>query len=108
MSLSSNARHYPSILGPHATVVVYGMAANETTLPSLWLMQNSIALRLFLIYDLSEADRKAGIDELTRLLGGGRLVHTLARRLPLDPIADAHEIVERGELIGNVVLDIPS
>jgi NADPH2:quinone reductase len=108
LDLSSNARLYPSTLRPHATVVVYGMAVNETTLPSLWLMQNSITLRLFLIYDISEADRSVGIDELTRLLAEGRLVHSVARRLPLGQIADAHEIVERAEVIGNVVLDIPS
>jgi NADPH:quinone reductase-like Zn-dependent oxidoreductase len=83
LDLSSNARLYPSLLRPHATVIVYGMAANETTLPSLWLMQNSIALRLFLIYDISEADRSAGIAELTPLLAEGRLVHSVARRLPL-------------------------
>ena len=71
LDLSSNARLYPLVLRPNATVVVYGMAANEAALPSLWLMQNSVTLRLFLIYDISEHDRKAGIDELTRLLTEG-------------------------------------
>ena len=55
----------------------------------------------------SAADRTAAIDELTELLERGRLVHTVARRLPLESIAEAHEIVERGEVIGNVVVDIP-
>jgi NADPH2:quinone reductase len=40
------------------------------------------------------------------LLKQGRLVHTIARHLPLESIAEAHDIVERGEVIGNVVLDI--
>jgi NADPH2:quinone reductase len=40
--------------------VIYGMSTNETTLPSLWLMQNSVTLRLFLVYELSAADRAAG------------------------------------------------
>jgi NADPH2:quinone reductase len=40
------------------------------------------------------------------LLESGKLIHTVARRLPLEEIADAHDIVERGEVIGNVVLDI--
>lgn len=106
MDLNNNAKLYPSILGPHATVVVYGMSANEATLPAPWLMQNSITLRLFLIYEISKDDRKTGIAELTRLLEQGRLLHTIARRLPLENIAQAHEIVERGEAIGNVVLDI--
>lgn len=105
MDLSSNAKLYPSILGPHATVVVYGMSANEATVPALWLMQNSITLRLFLIYEISQDDRTAGIAELTRLLEEG-LIHTIARRLPLESIAEGHEIVERGEAIGNVVLDV--
>jgi NADPH2:quinone reductase len=82
------------------------MSAAEASLPSLWLMQNSVSLRLFLVYDLSEADRAAGIAELTKLLAEGRLIHTVARRLKLDDIAEAHDAVERGDLIGNVVLDI--
>jgi hypothetical protein len=39
-----------------------------------------------------------------------RSIHTsynVARRLPLEAIAEAHEIVERGEVMGNVVVDIP-
>ena len=106
LDLTRNARVYPAILRPHATVVIYGMSANETTLPALWLMQNSATLRLFLIYDISEADRTAGIAELTDLLKLGRLVHTVARHLPLEDIAEAHCMVERGDVIGNVVLDI--
>jgi len=106
LDLTSNAKLYPSILRPHAIVVVYGMAANEATLPSLWLMQNSITLRLFLVYDMSDDDRSAVIGQLAGLLEQGRLQHTIARRLPLEEIAEAHELVERGDLIGNVVLDI--
>ena len=107
MDLSGNARLYPAILKPHATVVVYGTSAGEATLPALWLMQNSITVRLFLVYDLSSADRAGGLAELTDLLERGRLIHTVARRLPLEAIAEAHELVERGTVVGNVVLDIP-
>jgi NADPH2:quinone reductase len=106
VDLSRNAKFYPAVLRPHATVVIYGMSANESTLPSLWLMLNSVTLRFFLLYELSEADRAAGIAELTDLLKQGRLVHTVAKRLPLEEIAEAHDIVERGDVIGNVVLDI--
>ena len=108
LDLSGNAKLYPAILRPHATVAVYGMSASEATLPSLWLMQNSITLRLFLIYEISEADRAAGIEELTALLEKGQLIHTIAKRLPLSDIAEAHDLVEAGGVIGNVVLDIAS
>jgi NADPH2:quinone reductase len=106
MDLGANARLYPAVLRPHATVVVYGTSASETALPAHWLMMNSITLRFFLVYELPAADRAAAVDELTALLERGRLVHTVARRLPLECLAEAHEIVERGEVVGNVVLDI--
>ncbi len=106
MDLTGNATFYPAILKPHGTVVIYGMSAAEALLPSMWLMQNSIALRFFLVYELREDDRSAGIAELTELLEGGKLIHTVARRLPLSDIAEAHDLIERGDVVGNVVLDI--
>lgn len=106
MDLSRNARYYPSVLRPLATVAVCGMSANEATLPSLWLMQNNINLRFLFIYEISAEDRAAGIGELSQLLAANRLTHTIARRLPLADIAEAHNIVEQGKLIGNIVLDI--
>jgi NADPH2:quinone reductase len=106
MDLNRNAEYYPAVLRPRATVAVYGMSANESTLPTLWMMRNNITLCLFLVYELSAADRAAGIAELTELLRQGRLIHTIAKRLPLDEIAEAHDMVERGDVIGNVVLDI--
>ena len=106
LDLSTNGKDYPNILRPHATVVVYGMSSNEATLPTLWLMRNSITLRLFLVYDLSAADREACLSELSALLQSNRLIHTVGRRLPLGEIALAHELSERGEVVGNIVLDI--
>jgi NADPH2:quinone reductase len=106
MDLSRNARYYPAVLRPHATVAIYGMSESDTTLPVRWLMQNNVTLRLFLVYDLAEADRAAGIAQLTGLLKQSRLIHTVAQRLPLESIAEAHDMVERGDVIGNVVLDI--
>jgi NADPH2:quinone reductase len=106
LDLATNGADYPNVLRSHATVVVYGMAKSEATLPAIWLMRNSIALKLFLVYDLSVADRDACLAELGALLRSNRLIHTLGRRLPLRDIATAHELSERGQVIGNIVLDI--
>src|SRR5215469_7102646 len=75
LDLSKNGKDYPNILRPHSTVVVYGMSSNESTLPTLWLMRNSIALRFFLVYDLSASDRDACLAELNALLQSNRLIH---------------------------------
>jgi len=106
VDLTRNARLYPAIVRPHGRVVVYGMTAPETALPALWMMQNSVSLVPFLIYEISSGDRTAGLAEIADLLKGGRLRHTVAKRLPLERIAAAHDLVESGEAIGNVVLDL--
>jgi NADPH:quinone reductase len=106
MDLSGNARWYPNVLRPHATVVIYGMSRNDATLPSLWLMQNNVTLKFLYIYEISDEDRRAGIDELMQALDRNSLQHTIAIRLPLAEAARAHDLVEEGGLIGNVVLEI--
>jgi NADPH2:quinone reductase len=106
LDLNRNAKLYPAIARSHGRVVVYGMTAPEATLPALWMMQNTVALLPFLIYEISDADRAAGLAEVNRLMEAGKLQHTVAQQLPLERIADAHDIVERGETMGNVVLDI--
>ena len=50
--------------------------------------------------------RQRAIADLTILLEENRLQHNIALRLPLARIADAHELVEEGRVIGNVVLEI--
>jgi NADPH2:quinone reductase len=106
LDLTSNAKLYPAIVRPHGRVVVYGMSAPEATLPALWMMQNTVALLPFLIYEITDADRAAALAEVGKLMEAGKLRHTVAQQLPLERIADAHDIVERGETMGNVVLNI--
>lgn len=106
LDLSGNAEHYPKLLRQNATIVVYGTSANEATIPSLWLMQNSVQIKFFLVYSVDGADRKVETEVLTNLLERRQLKHRIARELPLESIADAHELLEKGQVIGNVVLDI--
>jgi NADPH2:quinone reductase len=47
------------------------------------------------------------VTTLTSLLEHDALVHNVAERLPLEQIAQAHELVEQGRAVGNVVLAIP-
>jgi NADPH:quinone reductase len=68
LDLSGNARLYPAILRPRAIVVAYGTSASEAMLPALWMIQNSITLRLLLVYDVNEAERASGIAELGQWL----------------------------------------
>jgi len=107
VNLTANAAHYPGVLRPHGTVVVYGITGGEATLPALWMMQASATLRFFMVYDLTPADREAGLAELQQWLAAGRLRPVVACQLPLQQAAAAHDLVEAGGQVGTVQLLIP-
>ncbi len=52
------------------------------------------------------ADRARATDALQRLLARGELQHNIAERRPLAEIVQAHEAVEGGRLVGNLVLKV--
>lgn len=107
MDFTANAKLYPACVRPGATIVVYGMGQTEATLPTFWFMRNHVTLKFVYVYELDAADREACLRELDTLLREGALQHTVALRLPLADIARAHDLVEQGQVLGNVVLDIP-
>ena len=76
---------------------------------TLWVgpQPATVTVAGFVPYDLSAVDRQMAIENLTDLLANGRLSHTIGARFALDDIAGAHEAVEGGKLVGNVVLDLP-
>jgi NADPH:quinone reductase len=92
-------------LKAHGQLVGYGsndpgdIAVNFRSL--LW---GSIGLKFFLVYDLSAGDRWICIKALTELLEANRLRHKVGQTFPLSEIAAAHEAVESGQVVGNVVL----
>lgn len=95
------------ILAPHGVLVSYGSNAYvDIPIPYRMLLFNSISLHFFLVYELSAVDRRAAVQGLSRMLQGGQLIHTIGGRWRLDEIAAAHEAVEEGKLIGNVVVDV--
>ena len=95
-------------LAAHGTLVSYGSNdMGEVPVPFRTLLFSSISLRFFIVYDLSDAERCAAQQGLNALLAEGRLIHTIGARFALDDIAAAHEAVEGGKVLGNVVIDLP-
>jgi len=93
-------------LAPGGDVVVYGSGAAEFALPFFPAIVRNATLRCFIVYNLSAADRARAIGTLQAMLARGALQHNIAERLPLAECARAHQIVESGQAIGNVVLRI--
>ena len=106
LDFAGNAPMLPAILKRHGTVIIYGTSRADFVIPGRWLLQNSAILRFLLVYDMSVEDREAALGGVTELLRLNHLTHTVAARFPLDDIARAHQAVETGTVIGNVIVDI--
>ena len=106
VDFAANVAMLPSVLRPHGAVVVYGAGAPTAAIPGGWMLQNNVSLLFTLVYELSPADRAAALAGLQAMLHDNQLRHAVALRFPLSEIAAAHEAVEQGKAIGNVVVDI--
>jgi NADPH:quinone reductase len=93
-------------LRPNGEVVVYGSSAAEICVPFSPAIRKGARITFFIVYSLEPDVRERAIADLTKLLSENRLLHNIALRLPLEKIVDAHELVERGGVSGNVVLEI--
>lgn len=108
MDFSTTAGWLPQgVLRRHGVLVCYGSNVSTevavTFRPLLW---GSFDLRFFLVYDLTPADRARTLAQITTLLRERRLQHAVAQRFPLSEIVRAHEVVEAGQAMGNIVIDL--
>ena len=107
VDIAANAALDVELLRSDGELVVYGSGTPQFSLTFFPLIAKNVRLQFFIVYHLSDDDRRRAIGTLTGLLERGALVHNIAERLPLEQIAHAHELVEQGRSIGNVVLRIP-
>jgi NADPH:quinone reductase len=106
LDLAANAKLLPGILRPKGSVIVYGTGAPEAAIPAQWMLVNGIAIRFMLVYDLTNEEHQAAIGGITQMLEHKRLVHNVAETFPLDKIVEAHQAVESGKPVGNIVVRI--
>lgn len=104
VDIAGNARLLPQVVARGGLCAVYGSNAAEACLPFFPMILSGAAVRFFIVYDLPDPVRRAAIEDLTRWLQEGRLAHAVAAAYPLERIAEAHDAVEGGKVIGNVVV----
>ncbi|HYZ33687.1 MAG TPA: NADPH:quinone reductase [Crenalkalicoccus sp.] len=106
VDITGNAKLLPDLLAPGGLCAVYGANGAAAEIAFGPAILKGIALRFFIVYELTPAQRATAIGALQTWLAAGLVRHAVARRMPLAETAEAHEVVERGEVIGKVVLDI--
>ena len=105
LDLTANAGLISAVLRPRGIVAVYGTGP-QAQIPASFCLANSITLKFLFVYELTSEERAQAIAEVTRMLEGTRLIHNIARGFPLSDIVAAHHMVEQGQAIGNVILDL--
>lgn len=86
----------------------FGTAAEYVVLPSAQAVRlpEGITVHFVMVYLLPDAARKRGIADVNAALEVGALRPIIAARFPLREMVQAHQVVESGKLIGNVIVDI--
>jgi len=96
-----------AVIKENGVIATYAsMAAPTPTLPFYPLMFKAVTLRLVLVYIMTAEARRRAIANLTAALEAGALTHPIAGRYALNDIARAHEAVEAGNKLGQVLLTI--
>jgi NADPH2:quinone reductase len=108
LDLAANLKADLAAVRQDGEITVYGSGAPEISVPFITSALKNVRYQFFIVYKLSPADRATAVKDLSGLLDRNQLQHNIAARLPLSHIAEAHELVESGRAVGNVVVDIPS
>jgi NADPH:quinone reductase len=105
LDLAGNAATLPGVLAPGGFVAVYGSNRPEASLSFFPNIVSGIGYRFFIVYELTDADRARAVGALNAWARAGLLQHAVAARMKLSEIVAAHQAVEQGTAMGNLVLE---
>ena len=102
-----NQRTSLAILKPGGVIASYASASNmKPELDFYGFMFRNVTLRMLIVYQLDPETRRRGEAQLAGWLEAGALSHAVVPGGTLADCARAHRMVEAGEKLGTVVLDI--
>jgi len=95
------------VIKNNGIIASYGSVAEANpSVPFYDLMFKGVTLNTYLIYIVPDSDRAKINEGITNALTDNALNPIIAESFPLPSIIDAHQIVEAGSVIGNVVITI--
>jgi NADPH2:quinone reductase len=106
VDFAANVNTGIALLHSNGEIIIYGSGAPEISVLFSPAIRKGVHMIFFIVYSLDDDVRERAIADLTMLLEGNRLSHNIAARLPLEKIAEAHDLVEKGQVSGNVVLEV--
>jgi NADPH2:quinone reductase len=107
VDLGENLPVTAGVLKVNGTIAAYAsMRVPEPVFPHYTLMRVNANIRLVFVYTMPDEAKRSACADIVRACEEGRLIHPVGPRFSLDDVAAAHEVIESGNFIGNVVVDI--
>jgi NADPH2:quinone reductase len=104
LDIAGHGKLVPELIARDGLVAAYGSNDQQVGFEFTRMIMTGVAIRFFIVYELARDVRDAAIAHLTRLLEMGVLQHAVAATYPLARVIEAHEAVEQGRHVGNVVM----
>jgi len=79
----------------------------QPELPFYQMMYLDLTVRMVIVYAMPDSAKEHAIADIDDALRNDRLMHRVARVVPLAEIARSHELIEQGGFRGAVVVGIP-
>ena len=94
------------VLKVNGVVSIYAMDRPDGTLnvPLLAMLRNAVTLRWVYIYRLPQALKDASVRDIGAALAAGALKPHIGAVYQLDQVADAHDRLDGGTLVGKAVI----
>jgi NADPH:quinone reductase len=109
VDFASNLETNLKILKRNGVIATYASDSEiQPQIPFYSLVYKNITVHYVLVYVMDKAAHQAAIDDITTCLKAGVLHHAIAQRFQLSEIVTAHEMMESGRAVGNLVVEIMS
>jgi NADPH2:quinone reductase len=107
LEFGANLASWIAVVKTSGTIAAYGsVAIPEPTLPFFQLMYMDMNIRFIIVYVMPETAKQHAITDINTALANDALKHRIAATFPLQDIAAANELIEKGSIRGAVVLNI--
>ena len=107
VAFATNLKVNQEIIKPNGAIATYSSGeSNNPEVPFLPFLLKNTLVRFVLIYATPEQAHQAAAKDIVTCLEKGILKHQIAQKLPLSKIVAAHEAVEKGGGIGNIIVEI--
>jgi len=106
VAFGANLAANVKMLAERGVIATYSSATDVQDFPFRPLLQKHVTVRFVLVYLVGGAARERALNDLSTAIAERALTPNIASRFPLDAVASAHAALERGGLIGNVLIDV--